>query len=262
MSTAKNKKRKRKFTKKEKRWAIIGLIFVLVTLIIFLSIAIPYYKELKRTGFNKKYKYDGVSLVGKWQEKDSFSHELYKTYDFQADGKVIVTMYVYGMEQMKDLSSTYRIEDNNTLVITYLVNGVIQSTRSQFSISDDKTALVLKNSDKDFTVLEKYSLGYNKDTAIFGEWVNTENSSEIYVFNEDYTGKMLDKQMENGEEVEGSNEILYSTNADTLYFFINEYMPIENYGFSAEFVMDWKYKVNGNTLTVTIGDTVKTFTRK
>ena len=257
------KKKKRRFTKKEKRWAIVGLIFVLVTLIVYLSIAIPYFKERKRTGFNKNYKYDGVSLVGKWQEKDSFSDALYKTYDFQENGRVIVTMYVYGMKQLEDLTSTYRIENKNTLVISYSVAGVVQSTRADFSINDDGKIVVLKNSDKSFTTLEEYNLTYNLDTSIYGEWVNNANPNEIYTFNQDYTGKMTDRHVqEDGKEVEGSNRIVYSTKGDTLYFFVDEYMPIEGYGLSAEFVLDCKYKVEGNTLTVTMGDKTNTYTRK
>lgn len=250
MSTA---KRKRKFTKKEKRWAIVGLIFVVIVLAIFLSIAIPYFAERKRTGFNGKYKYDGVSLIGKWQEKD-LDNGAYKIYDFQENGKVITTIYVYGMEKVKDVESTYRIEDKNTLVISYPVGGVVQSSRTPFSISDDGSTLVLKNGKNNYTILEEHSLNYNKDPRIFGEWVNTANPSEIYTLNEDYTGKMVDEQ--------GANNIVFSTNGDDFYYFIDGYMQIEGYTLSAEFVIDGKYTIDENTLTLTVGDKAITFTRK
>lgn len=252
MSSKKNVKRK-KHTKKQKMYALAGLVFVVVALIIFLSIAIPYFKDRKNSGYNSRYKYDGVSLVGKWQEKDNFSDEAYKIYEFFDNGKVVTTMFVYGIEKVSDTSSTYRIDDENTLVISYSVGNVVQSSQNEFSISKDKSTLVLKDGNN-FTILERYDLEYNKDTGIFGEWVNTQNENDTYNFKNDFTGVMAD--------AEGTNKIVYSTNGDNLYFFIDEYMAIKDYALTADFVIGAKYKIENNVLSITIGEKTNNYIRK
>lgn len=244
-------KQRRKHTKKQKIYALLGLVAVVVVLAIFLSIAIPYFKDRKKSGYNSKYKYDGASLVGKWQEKENFSDEIYKVYEYFDNGKVVTTMYVYGLEKVKDTTSTYRVEDDNTLVISYSVAGVMQSSECVFSISDDKSTLVLKDGDN-FTILEKYNLEYNKDTSVFGEWVNVANENDTLTLNSDYTGVMRDD--------EGTNRIVYSTNGDNFYYFVDEYVPIKDYALSAEFVINARLE-NGN-IVVPVKDGNVIYTRK
>ena len=246
-------KARKKHTKKQKRLAIIALVAVVVALAIFLCIVIPYYVNVKKHSYDRKYTYDGVSLVGVWQEKENFNHGDYKIYEFLADGRVITTMYTYGMARVQDTESTYRVDDKNTLVITYTVGSTLQNTENKFSISKDRDALVLKDG-RAFTVLEKYKLEYNKDALIFGEWVNTQNPSEIYSFKQDYTGSMVDES--------GKNRIVFSTNGDNLYYFIDEYIALEGYTLSSEFVIDCKYRIENDTLTIEVGDKTSTFIRK
>ncbi|MBO5375132.1 MAG: hypothetical protein J6A54_06790 [Clostridia bacterium] len=246
-------KTKKKFTKKQKIWALVGLVAVAITLIIFLSIAIPYFVNAKKSAYNSKYQYDGASLVGVWQEKEDFDDKAYKIYEFYEGGRVVTTLYVYGIAKATDVTSTYRIEDKNTLIITYSVGQTLQNSETKFSISEDKSTLVLKDG-KSFTVLEKYSLGYNKDETIFGEWANTQNENDVYTFKDDYTGTTSDGT--------ATNRIVYSTNGDNFYIFIDEYLPLENYGVSAEYVIDGKYKIENDTLTLTLGDTTKVYVRR
>lgn len=235
--------KKRKATKKQKILAIVGLFGVAIALVLFLVFGIPAIKDHKNSAYNSKYKYDGVSLVGTWQEKENFDDSFYKIYDFRTDGKVITSLYVYGIEAVRDELSTYRIEDQNTLVITYSVGGVIQSSRTKFSISDDKKTLVLREN-KTNTVLEAYNLEYNKDTLIFGEWTNSENASMKYVFANDYTGTASDEEV--------TNNIVYSTKNGTLYLFINEniIVPEADYDLKEKYVIPYEYEIENDTLTL------------
>ncbi len=240
-------KKKTKATKKQKILAIACLVGVAITLVLFFVFVIPAIKEHKNSAYNSKYKYDGVSLVGIWQEKEDFNDAFYKIYDFRTDGKVVTSLYVYGIEAVRDEQSTYRIEDGNTLVITYSVGSVLQSSRTKFSISDDNKMLVLRENKRN-TVLEKYKLEYNKDTSIFGEWHNTENSLKSYTFGEDYAGIVSDGETD--------NRIVFSTNDSKLYLFINENIvtPEGDYGLSEKYVVDYKYKIENDILTLTAPD--------
>ncbi len=244
-------KTKDKFTKREKTYALIGLVAVVVILVIFLSIAIPYFVNRKKSAYNSKYEYDGASLVGKWQERDNFNDEIYKTYEYLDNGKVITTMYVYGIEKVKDTTSTYRVEGKNTLIITYTVGQTLQNAETKFSISEDNSTLVLKDG-KNFTILEKYNLEYNKDTSVFGEWVNVADENDTMTLNSDHTGVMKDK--------DGTNRIVFSTNGDNFYYFIDEYMQIQGYTLTAEFVINAKFE-NGN-IVVPVKDGNVVYTRK
>lgn len=257
MAKEKSIKKRRKHPKRQKMWAIIGLVAVLVALIVFLCIFIPYYKEVKRTSYNSKYKYDGASLIGQWQVSDNFDHSVYKVYEFFDGGKVHVSENVYGMTKYKDISSTYRVEGNNTLIITYSVSGVLKSDEFKFSIDKDASTLVLKDG-KQFTMLERYNLNYNKDASIFGEWVSTENENNTQVFNSDYTGFQTEQS---GDKI-GSNNIVYSTSGSTIYYFIDAYMQIEGYSLDAKYVLTMQYKIENDVLTLTEGDKITTYTRR
>lgn len=243
--------KKKKATKKQKILAIVGLVGVAVALVLFLVFGIPAIKDNKNSAYNSRYKYDGVSLVGTWQEKENFTDSFYKIYEFRTDGKAITSLYVYGIEAVRDELSTYRIEDQNTLVITYTVDGVIQSDRTKFSISEDGKTLVLRQNGRN-TVLKAYDLDYNKDTAIFGEWTNTENPEMKYTFADDYTGTASDES--------ASNKTVFSTKNGTLYLFIDEniIVPDADYGLSEKYIIPYEYEVENDTLTLkgTDGKTV------
>lgn len=238
-------KMKRKFSKKQKLWAVAGLVLVAVALVLFIVIGIPMIRDHKNSAYNSRYQYDGQSLIGKWQEKEDFNHGFYQIIDFQHNGKVVTTYYVYGIEAFSDIHSTYRTKDKNTLIITYGNDNVPQNFESSFSISSDKSTLVIRENNENL-VLEPENLDYNKDTAIFGEWVITGDSSVVYTLSEDYTGKLSDSS--------GKNNIVYSTNDGTFYMFINENLSIEDYTLSEEFVIDYKYKIENDVLTLTDKD--------
>ena len=245
---------KRKATKKQKILAAIGLALVAVVLVLFIVIGIPAIRNHKNSAYNSKYQYDGGSLVGKWQERDNFDDAFYKTYEFFSNGKVVTTYYVYGIEAIKDELSTYRIDDKNMLIITYTgENNVIDNTETRFSISNDKSTLVLKNG-TNYTVLKRYSLEYNKDEQIYGEWAQIDAPQNVYTFKQDYTGTISDASV--------TNQTCYSTNGDTLYLFINENLFVQDYTLSKDFVIDCKYKIENDVLTLTIGDVTHSYERK
>lgn len=243
----KTTKKKKKYTKKQKIFAGVGLFLCAVALVLFLVLGIPAIKSLKNSAYNSKYQYDGVSLVGTWQEKENFDDSFYKIYEFRTDGKAITSLYVCGIEAVRDELSTYRIEDKNTLVITYTVDGVIQSSRTKFSISEDGKTLVLRQNAKN-TVLESYHLDYNKDTSIFGEWKNTENPEKKYIFTNEYEGTASDEST--------INTIVYSTKNGTLYLFINEniIVPDADYGLSEKYIIPYQYTIENDILTLTGAD--------
>lgn len=235
------KARKRKATKKQKIYAIIGLVAVAIVLVLFITKGIPMIKSHKNSAYNSKYVYDGISLVGRWQEAEDFDNSFYKIYDFKTGGKVVTSIYVYGIEAVRDELSTYRVEDKNTLIITYTINGNPQNSEVKFSISEDMSKLVLRDGGKN-TVLEKFNLEYNKDDSIFGEWKNSDGG---YTFNADYTGKVNDTSK--------TNNTVFSTKNNTLYLFIDENLivPDNDYGLSEKYVLEYKYEIKGDTLTLT-----------
>lgn len=244
---------KRKATKKQKIFALLGLFAVALVLILFITVGIPMIRDYKNSAYNSKYKYDGISLVGKWQERDDFTDEGYKTYEFFPNGKVVTTYYVYGIEAVKDELSTYRVDGKNTLVITYSVDNVLDNTETKFSISEDKSTLVLRDGTS-HTVLEKYSLTYNQDERIFGEWVEIGASENVYNFFSDYTGTVSDASV--------TNQICYSTNGKKLYLFINENLFLEGYTLKSDFVAECEYKIENDILTIDLGEVAHTYERK
>lgn len=248
-----NQKKKFKFTKK-KALALIGLFAVAVAVILIITVGIPKYKAFKNSGYNSKYVYDGVSLVGKWNVRDEFDDSSYRIFEFLSDGSVITTDYVYGIEAVRDVLSTYRIEDGNNLIITYnTASGAIDNLQTRFSISKDNTTLVLR--DEDFLVLERYDLEYNKDTEIFGEWADVKNPTNVYDFKSNYTATATDGS--------NTNYLLYSTKGDKLYLFIDEYIVgVTDYTLSAKYVSELEYEIKDGVLTLDIDGEKFTFERK
>ena len=169
---------------------IISIILVLVALFALTS--------CKKDGFNydSKYKYDGISLIGKWQSANP-DHSAYSVYEFEGGrenyNNATVTVYIYGIEAVR-MEATYRVEDNNTLVLDFGDGLTNTSTeRYKFSISDSK--IYINDSNK--TTLEPYNLNYNQDQKIYGTWRDTEATDNIWSFLPDYSGLVTDTETTN-----------------------------------------------------------------
>lgn len=213
--------------------------------IVLAFVAVLTLASCKKTGYDKKYEYDGHSLVGKWQNVNP-DHSAYSVYEFGGGGEsyntATVTVYIYGIEAVKQ-EATYRVEDKNVLVLDFS-DGLqnIGSQKYKFSISDGKIYI----NDKNNTTLEPYNLSYNQDDKIFGSWRDAEDSDNLWSFLSDYSGLVSDEN--------SANNICYSTEGDTLNVFVNENFSSVNgeYTFSAENVLRYKYKIEGNILTLSI----------
>lgn len=248
-------KTKTKFTKK-KLIALLTLALIVVLTVVALIVFLT--DEYK---VDSDYKYDGSSLVGKWKVTDNFSHDGYYVYEFFSIGgaefgKVNTTYYVRGIPFIFEDSSTYRIEGTNTLVLTYSSNGVLQSSSSKFSINEERNEIVINGDEK--LKLAKYDLEYNKDSAIFGEWIDKSNPTDVYTFLTDYTGYASDGT--------NKNKIVFSTLEDKMYLFIDENLPVEDGDYGnietvSKYVFEIPYSINASTLTLTIEGEVHTFER-
>ena len=257
-----NETKKYKFTKKK----IIALV-VLIILVIAVTVGIILYLNNREKMYQSSYIYDGTSLYGKWQQYKDFDDKGYIIYEFTKDGAtknggisgtVIATYYIYGIQATKT-ESTFRTEGKNTLIIHYSVDGVLQNSKSKFSINDSEI-LVMKGDEN--TILQKYNLEYNKDNEIFGEWVDAENPYITYKFNEDYTGEFTDAENLDINGKPNKTKIAYSTKGDTIYMFIDEHLLIKDYAFKPEFVKDLNYKIENGVLTLKIGEKTYTLERK
>lgn len=240
---------KKKHTKKQKIIAIVALVAVAIALVLFIVIGIPMIKDYKNSGYNSKYVYDDVSLVGVWREKN-FENNTYYVYNFKSNGSVDLSLSVQGMEAIIE-KATYRVEDKNTLIVTYEGNdSVINNEETLFSISEDKTTLVLK--DQNFLILEKYSSDYNHDNDIFGTW---DGQIASFTFGEDYLGEI--------NEIGVGNKILFSTKGNKMYIFIDENLLIEGYEFNEKFIIEYEYEIENDTLTLKGSDgKVSTYQRR
>ncbi len=230
-------KMKKKHTKKQKIYALLALVLVGIVAVLFVTVGIPMIRDYKNSGYNSNYIYDDVSLVGIWREK-SFENDTYMVYDFKDNGNVKLSMSVCGIEATLHEHATYRIEGKNELIVTYEnSNHVIESTKTRFSISKDGTSLVLR--DMDFTVLEKYTSEYNRDSEIIGTW---SNDSASFILENDYSGAIRENSLENG--------IVFSTKGDKLFVFIDENLLLEGYTLSHKFVLEYEYKIENDTLSL------------
>lgn len=199
---------------------------------------------------DKKYEYDGTSLVGKWQSAN-LDHSSYMVYEFEGGSETgynnaTVSMYFYGIEALS-IPATYRVEDKNVLVIDYNDNS-ISTERYNFSISDGR--LYIDTGDD--VILENYDLEYNESDDIMGTWKDDEGV--VWTFLKDHTGSVTDS--------EGMNEIYFSTLGSTLYIFINENLLNPDYEFKPEYVSSCTYTIENETLTLTIGEEVFTLTKQ
>ncbi len=183
--------------------------------------------------FDKNYVYDGKSLIGVWQEKE-LDDQQYQTYAFYEDGKIIKTVYSFGIEMQK-IDATYTVEDDNIIII----KQDFGTDMNNFSISRKKLLVLrpLFGTKDDEIELVPYKSEYNKSNDIVGSWRSTSNKSEVFTFNSDYTGK--------ASSTVGEDSFYYSLKDSSL--FISYSMDIDIKA-PVEAV---SYKVEGDTLSLT-----------
>lgn len=184
--------------------------------------------------YDENYKYDGKALVGLWQENEH-DDQFYQTYEFFSDGKVVCTSYSFGIE-MQHIDAEYSVDGDNTLVISW---GNGYTDRNDFSITDDNILVLCQVIDSKTSEMElvPYNLEFNKSNeALLGSWASNDNKSEIFTFNQDYTGVVT-----NGSS---TYSFEYSTKGSSL-FFSNQI--IEGFKEAVETV---DYKVEGDILTL------------
>ncbi len=184
--------------------------------------------------YDESYIYDGTSLIGIWQESE-YKDQEYQTYEFFQNGKVICTVYSFGIE-MQHIDATYSIDGDNTLVINWK-NGMID--RNNFSISNKNVLVICQVLDSKTTEMElvPYNMEYNKSSNdIVGSWRSADNKTEVFTFNQDYTGSASNPT--------SSYSFHYSLKGTSL-FISNEI--IEGIMEPVETV---EYKVEGDTLTL------------
>ena len=112
---------------------VLAIFFAILSLSLIL---ISCGDDEKESKYNENYVYDGTSLVGKWQESVQ-NDEFYQVYDISED-KIILTSYSFGI-MMQEITATYHVEDNNTLVVAW-GDGYVD--RNKFSITNDKTVVI------------------------------------------------------------------------------------------------------------------------
>lgn len=194
--------------------------------------------------YDKKYEYDGVSLIGKWIDKNVDESE-YDIYNFVDESTVILSTNCYGIEKGR-MKATYKVEDKNQIVI----HSEFGYEYIRFSITDDGYLVLLvlddmNNPSEEERIMKKYDLAYNtsKDALkdIVGTWINSENSAIKFTFNDDYTGTSVQGD---GQGAGYSYKIYYSLKDSTLYFIFEYSIGLEDESRSCE------YKVENDTLTL------------
>lgn len=225
---------------------VLAIFFAILSLSLIL---ISCGDDEKESKYDENYVYDGTSLVGKWQESVQ-NDEFYQVYDISED-KIILTSYSFGI-MMQEITATYHVEDNNTLVVAW-GDGYVD--RNKFSITNDKTVVITQVIASSTSEMElvPYNLEWNKDNSkIVGTWQSNDYEGETFTFRSNYTLYV--------EGEKDSYTISYATKGNTLTF-------------GGEFVDNFKeevnvmtYEVKGNTLTLTgVGENntkvVLTFTK-
>ena len=209
------------------------IVFALILTLSFVLLLTSCDKYVSK--YDENYVYDGESLIGKWQEC-AHNDEFYQVYNFINEKDVLLTSYSYGIV-MQEIEATYRVEENNSLVVEWGNNYV---NRNDFSISDDGylTITQVLGAEHNEMVLEPYSLDWNTNIDdIKGTWLSNDYKNEAFTFDASY---ML--------TVEGeadSYKIPYAISGNIL-------------AFGGEFVDGFKedvnimtYKIDGDILTLT-----------
>ncbi len=209
--------------------------------------------------YDEDYVYDGKSLVGKWQEVD-LDEGNYKVYEFYADGTVTYASCLYGMVPDGYVTAKYKIEGNNTLVLTERLNGKTEVTRMKFSINEDDILVLVSPHDEEvINQLQPYNLKYDNPSPIKGKWLSiTPTQTDLFWFLDDsecfvfpnVKGKIGDDVDEFiseyiNSEVGFIQTILYSTEGKTVNLcFADEYIV------SKESVITGEYEMKGNKLII------------
>lgn len=183
--------------------------------------------------YNKDYVYDGVSLIGKWQES-SLDENYYQTYEFFENGSVVCSSYSYGI-WLQSIEGQYRIEGKNTIILTY-ADGIINENR--FSINEGKRLVIqtVDGVEAQELILVPYEPIFNLTNPIVGSWVSTDNENEVFTYNEDFTGKIYNEK----------NEYIFDYAVKDSYLYMSyEFIEGFHQGISIT-----KFEINGNILTL------------
>ena len=227
-----------------KRFLIIS--FAIICIVLTIASCVGEDKDK----FNENYEYDGVSLIGKWRERE-YSEDQYQIYEFLENGDVNCIIYSFGIE-MGRFEASYTVEGKNTLSILWRDNA--QKDTNQFSISENNV-LILRGvaSYTGEMALVPYDLTYNlSNDALLGSWQSKDNEDEVFTFNKDYTGY--------AQGSEGGYNFVYSTKNENVFIAVE---AIDGIRHSVETM---GYKVEGDTLTLSgkdkdKKDVILTFTR-
>ncbi len=189
-------------------------IISLLLLCLVLSLSLVLLVSCGEPSVDKDYIYDGHSLIGKWREEE-YDPSFYQTYEFTSDGKVICKTHKYGID-LQSLSGTYKVDDNNKLIISYS-DGITDTNPFSIDRGGKLTMQILSSENFGYMCLVPYDLEYNLlNDDIIGSWESVDNKNEIFTFNKDYTGS-----------IKGGNEeyfFTYSLNGNELCMCV-EFVP-------------------------------------
>lgn len=196
--------------------------------------------------YDEEYVYDGGALVGKWQE-ESLDEKYYITYEFLADGKLIQTAYVYGIEIEQEIGS-YEAKGSK-LTLIFDDNGTPVRIDNKFTITDSgELVMVYLSKQNQMQEMEAiyipYEMEYNQENPLVGTWENTAVEDELWIFGDDFVLTMPN-------EIK-TEKLAYSIKDGTLYLL---YMidPGEHKLFS-DTPLIFKFDIDGDTLELD-GDT-------
>ena len=190
--------------------------------------------------YDEDYVYDGHSLVGKWMEK-KYDEEYYVSYEFSKDGVITLKEYNYGIE-VSSTVGTYTVEDKNLLVAKYVnYDGTVQHVENRFSMKEDMIVMLYLDHSNQMEekemILVPFDVDFNEgDEDLYGEWYDTENKEEFWRFNKDFTGSTYNGTYE--------YSIKYSVNGRKIY------VAYESIPGVVDAIVELKYKINGDTLTI------------
>ena len=195
--------------------------------------------------YDKKYEYDGTSLIGKWIDFKVDESE-YDIYEFVDDTRVVLTTNCYGIEKSR-LEANYKVQDKNQILIYSETFG---NEYIRFSITDEGLLVLLvlddmNNPSEEERIMKKYDLEYNTSeealNKIVGTWKSKDNEAIRFTFNSYYTGRSTQTD---GQGAGYSYKIYYSLKGSTLYFIFGYSIGLEDESRGCE------YKVENDTLTL------------
>lgn len=203
--------------------------------------------------YDEEYVYDGGALVGKWQEKD-INDEYYITYEFLADGKLIQTAYVYGIEIEKEIGS-YEAK-NSQLTLIFDDNGTPVRIDNKFTVTDSgELVMVYLSKQNQMQEMEAiyipYEMEYNQENPLLGTWENAEVEDELWIFDKDFVVTMPN-------EIK-TEKMAYSIKGDTVYML---YMiDSGEHKLYSDTPLAFEFEIDGDTLELS-GDIDYTFKKK